>query len=307
MIQPDIFIVGAPKAGTTSLFDYLDAHPLVLGTTPKETHFFADDLPGIQLRKFRNDFAAAFSREKPSAQHGMDGSTNYLHSQVAISNIRRDYPEARLIAMLRNPVDTAYAFHHTLLRNHDEDVISFERAWRLQAARRTGNQIPRRCREPKQLQYREIVMFAGQIERLMATFPPEQYRIILFDDFVADTARVYAAVLSFLDLPSDGRTTFDLGNPNVEIRARWLDAWIMRPPSPLYSIFQTAERVGVPPSIIGRANNKLRRLNQAHNQVVRKRAPLAPAFRRELGAEFADDIQRLAALIGRNLDHWLTV
>ncbi|PJF25399.1 MAG: hypothetical protein CUN53_13000, partial [Phototrophicales bacterium] len=275
-MHPDFFIVGAPKAGTTSLFDYLADHPLVIGTTPKETHFFADDLPGLQMRKFRDNYLSAFSAQKPTAQHGLDGSTNYLRSETAIANIRRYNPDARLIAILRHPVDTVYAFHSTLYFNQAENIGDFERAWRLQEARRAGNDIPRLCREPKQLQYRDYGMFSAQIERLLTHFPREQVRIYLFEDFTRDPAAVYADVMAFLGLPHDGRTAFDARNVNQRIRLRWLDALIMhgQAPAPVKAAVNAAR--GLSPSLSRRINNKLRRLNRAHNYVPMQRPPLRP-------------------------------
>lgn len=304
-MRADFFIVGAPKAGTTSLFDYLADHPLVIGTTPKETHFFADDLPGLQLRKFRDNYLSAFSAQKPTAQHGLDGSTNYLRSETSIANIRRYNPDARLIAILRHPVDTVYAFHSTLYFNQVENIGDFERAWRLQEARRAGKHIPRLCREPKQLQYRAYGMFAEQIERMLTHFPHEQVKIFLFEDFTRDPAAVYADVLAFLGLPHDGRTAFDARNVNQQIRLRWLDALVMRgqAPTPVKAALGAGRQIA--PALSRRINNKLRRLNRDHNYIPTQRPPLRPEFRRELLAVYADDIRRLAALIERDLTPWL--
>lgn len=308
LIGGDIFIVGAPKAGTTSLFDYLAAHPAIAGTHPKETHYFADDLPGLRRRYAQTEpaYHACFV-PKPGAQLGLDGSTNYLRSEVAIDHIRRYNPDARLIAMLRHPVETVYAFHDTLVRNHAEQVTDFERAWRVQDARRAGKRIPPHCDEPKQLAYREYGMFAQQIERLLALFPRHQVKIILFEDFTADPAAVYADVLALVGLPHDGRAHFDTRNPNIRVRVPFLDLLILhgRAPAPVKAAIQTARRAGMPPALMRRIDNKLRRLNRRYNHVPTRRPPLPPAFYRELLAVYASDIRRLAPLIERDLSHWL--
>jgi hypothetical protein len=306
-MRADFFIVGAPKAGTTSLFDYLAAHPLVIGTTPKETHFFADDLPGLRRPYAETEAAyhARFKDDKPTARFGLDGSTNYLRSETAIANIRRYNPDARLIALLRHPIDTVYAFHSTLYLNHAENIGDFERAWRLQEARRAGRHVPRLCSEPKQLQYREYGMFAEQIERMLTHFPREQIKIYLFEDFSREPAVFCADVLAFLSLPHDGRTQFDMRNVNRRVRVRWLDALIMYGYAP--ALVKSALSMGrrVAPALSQRINNKLRRLNRKYNYVQASRPPLRPEFRRELLDVYADDIRRLAALIGRDLTHWL--
>lgn len=306
-MHADIFIVGAPKAGTTSLFDYLADHPLIAGTNPKKTHFFADDLPGLRRRYAQTEagYHARFNAAKSTAHHGLDGSTNYLRSETAIANIRRYNPDARLIAILRHPVDTVYAFHSTLYFNQTENVGDFERAWRLQEARRAGKHIPPYCDEPKQLQYCEYGMFAAQIERLLTHFPREQVKIYLFEDFTRDPAAVYADVLAFLGLPHDGRTAFEARNVNQRIRLRWLDALIMHGQAPALVKAAVVAARGLSPSLSRRINNKLRRLNRAYNYVPTKRLPLRPEFRRELLDIYADDIRRLAALIERDLTPWL--
>lgn len=84
--------------------------------------------------------------------------------------------------MFRNPVDMVYSFHSQLLYWSEETENDFEVAWRLQERRRMGLDVPRTCQEPFWLQYRDIGQFGTQTQRLLSVFPPEQVKLILFDD-----------------------------------------------------------------------------------------------------------------------------
>ncbi len=222
MARPNFFIAGAPKCGTTALFEYLRRHPDIFVPDParKESHYFADDLPGLQRYGPHGDYFRLFDRAQPHHQSIGEASVYYLYSSVALARIRKYDPEARIIAMFRNPLEAVYSYHSQLLHSLNEDVGDFRQAWRLQADRQQGSDIPRTCLEPSVLQYRDVFQFGSQCERLLSYFPAEQVKIVLFDEFVRTTRRVYGEILAFLGVPDDHRVSFPRVNENRQLRSR---------------------------------------------------------------------------------------
>ena len=303
MRKPDFFIVGAPKCGTTALSRYLREHPNVFLSVPKEPHHFNTDHP--RYRSFTTVEAYAALFEGATDEHTAVGeaSTWYLYSHAAAAAIHAFDPNARMIVMLRDPVDLVHSLHSQMLHSFDEDEPDFETAWRLQDARAGGERIPDLCREPSMLQYREVGRLGEQVERLLEVMPTEQLHFVLFDDFVADTAAAYQTVLRFLGLTSDDRPTFERVNPNTRRRTGALSRLIERPPDALLRAGRVARRVlGVD---LGRLWTIMRRSSRTISSRQVRRAPLDPELREQIAAGFRDDVRLLESLIDRDLSNWL--
>ncbi len=234
MKRPDFLIVGAGRCGTTALYEYLRAHPRVFMPRVKEPRFFAEDMPGLMNRVASLPEYLALFRDAGDEHLAVgEASPQYLYSSVAIRKIREFNPEARLIVMLRNPVDMACSAHAECLYWFVEDEPDLQRAWRLQPLRRKGLRVPKACTQVTVLLWEDMCRLGEQVERLLDEFPREQARFILFEDFVSDTALVYEDVLAFLNLPSDGREDFPRVRANRRHRARWLGRLLLNPPRAL--------------------------------------------------------------------------
>jgi hypothetical protein len=301
MTKPNFFIIGAPKCGTTSLYTYLAEHPNVFMPEWKEPHYFASDLRKASHAGTYEKYMALFTEADPIKHRAVgEASVHYIHSAVAVPAVYDFNPQARIIAMLRNPMDMLHSYHSQRLFNFYEDVTDFEQAWRLQDERAQGRHIPPKCDIPALLQYRHIGMLGEQVQRVLETFPREQIKLILYDDFRADTAGVYADTLAFLGLPPDNRTEFPAVNANKSYQSRWLH-WMFRT-KPWY--FRAAKRL----LRLGNAQRghgmsvAVREMNAKEVQ----RAPLSPAFRQELVGVFREDIGLLGTLLQRDLSAWLS-
>lgn len=299
MRVPDFFIVGAPKCGTTALHRYLREHPQIFMPEKKEPHYYSRDLnfPSHTAIRSRDDYLGLFAAAPKNVLTG-EASASYLYSEVAIPEILRANPAARFIAILRNPVDMAYAFHSQLLTNLNEDVGDFQTAWQLQANRSAGRDLPRLCTEPKFLQYKAVCSLSEQISRLLQRVPAEQIMICIFEDFKREPKTTYESILRFLDLPSDGRTDFPIANPNRVYRNPHLNRLVRRAPRFLGAVYLPLKRCANGLGLRPRA--MLERLNGRHVP----RAVLDPRFRSTLETEFSADIARLEELLGRGLELW---
>jgi len=296
--KPNFFIVGAPKCGTTALHHYLRPHPNVFVPRVKEPHFFAADLGDYRIVRRTEDYVKLFAPATPAHLRVGEGSVYYLRSSVAIPAIRAFNPDAKIIAMFRNPVDVVYALHSELLYWSEETVPDFEEAWRLQTRRQQGLDLPT-CRSPLLVQYGEVGRFGSQVQRLLATFPREQVKLILFDDLTRSPQQVYDEVIEFLELPHDGRTDFPRINENRRVRLLWLKHLIRRPPPLLRQTYTSIKR-----TVGARQLDSIKRQIVTSNSSREARPPLAPAFRAELVEAFRGEVALLSELTGRDLGHW---
>ncbi len=295
---PNFFIVGAPKCGTTALHRYLQPHPNIFMPRVKEPHFFAADLGTYRIAQTMEDYARLFAGRTAHHLRVGEGSVYYLRSSVAIPAIRDFNPDAKLIAMFRNPVDVVYALHSELLYWSEETVADFEVAWRLQDRRRQGLDLPT-CRSPLLIQYAEVGHFGTQTRRLLATFPRDQVKLILYDDFAASPQKVYDEVIEFLGVPHDGRRDFPRVNENRRVRLLWLKHLIRRPPPLLRQTYEGLKR-----TVGAKQLDSIKRKIVSGNSLRTPRPPLSPAFRAELVETFRAEVGLLSELLGRDLSHW---
>jgi hypothetical protein len=300
LANPNFFIVGAPKCGTTALYEYLRPHPNIFMSPVKEPHFFATDLGTYPQIKTQAEYTRLFAGSLPQHHRVGEASVYYLRSATAASNIRRFNPEAKLIAMFRNPVEMVHALHSQLLYWSEETISDFETAWRLQAQRAEGLDLPATCREPFLLQYAEVGRFGTQTERLLSIFPASQVKLIVYDDFAASPEKIYGEVMEFLDIPHDNRTEFPRINDNKRAGVTWLRNFIRKPPSPMRNVYRALKLTVGEQSMLA-----IKQKIVALNTVKERRPPLSPAFRHELVETFRDEVDLLGRILGKDLSHWV--
>jgi Sulfotransferase domain len=297
--RPNFFIVGAPKCGTTALYEYLRPHPNIFMPEIKEPHFFGTDLGTYPRIKTPEEYADLFAPSTPEHLRVGEASVYYLRSAVAIANIHRFNPDALIIAMFRNPVDMVYSLHSQLLYWSEETEPNFETAWRLQERRRRGLDLPPQSRGSFLLDYAEAGRFGTQTERLLSVFPREQVKLILYDDFTASPRGVYDEVVEFLGVPHDRRAAFPRVNENKRARVGALGQFLRKPPPPLRSAFRGLKRIAGEERL-----SAVKKRVVDLNTVKERRPPLSPEFRAELVATFRDEVALLSGLLGRDLSHW---
>ena len=296
------FIIGAPRCGTTSISKTLAAHPQVCFSKPKETHFFALSASTLGDRELRGEF---LRRHFPGRAVGDrfvgEGSVSTLYAPQALREIQRFDPQARFVVAVRNPIDMVNSYHARLLYSLDEDEQDFQRAWALQEERRQGRCLPRRCREPRLLQYGDVGRLGEHVERLFDTVGRDNCFVIVFDDLKQRNAELYRELLDFIGLDDDGRGGFVHKNENRGYKSRWLQQFVMNPPPWIVRLIMARQHKGLDRLQFLRA---LRRRIKKKNKIKVERPPLDAGLRAELHDYFKDDIARLSQLIGRDLGHW---
>ena len=185
---PQALVIGAPKAGTTTLCATLMRHPGIWMYPRKETHFFNDHYDTRGLEWYRGLFADA-----PPGALVMEGTPDYAMSHCVdktMARIAAHIPQARLIFMVRDPVDRIESHYVQRVSNH-RTLVPLQKALK---------------RWPE-------IIGSSDYPALMATvhryFPPEQVLVLFLDDYIADRTAVHQRVLAFLDLPDVGQDVLD--------------------------------------------------------------------------------------------------
>jgi len=292
--KPDFFIAGALKCGTTALAQYLGAHPSVFIPGIKEANFFCSDLRAKGDVSTLSEYQALYASVPPQQICG-DASARYLYSRVAIERLMQHNPRAKVITLLRYPVDAAHSLHAARWIHGRENMQDFEKAWQLQSTRLAGSHMPPRWPDAMTLQYGAMYCYAEQVHRVLELVPESQRLFIVYEEFFADPAISYRRVLEFLGLPDAGQIDFPIVNAALGSRSRGLDSLLRHPPAWLAALYRPVRPLlraaGVSPA------NALRSLNL----VPRPKPPLRAEFRAELDRFFAADIAELERLLGRPL------
>lgn len=295
MPRPDFLIVGAPRCGTTAMYEYLRRHPAIFMPEHKEPQFFGADLTHQHAPLSEADYLGLFKGAKPGQRVG-EASTWYLYSRTAASEIKAYAPDARIIIMLRNPVDVMHSLHGELSFYGGEEIADFAEALAAEPDRKRGERRKQGGRA-EALYYRDAVRFADQVERYLATFGRDAVKIILFHEFVANVAATYADTLRFLDVDASFVPDFEVVNESKRPRNRRLQALIVRPPGPFVRLIPMLRRFPLA--------HRLRAAILFANSQSIERQPLDPDLRRRLTVELAPEVERLATLIDRDLTAWL--
>jgi hypothetical protein len=305
---PDFFLLGHQKCGTTALHYMLAAHPQVLMPEVKEPRFFATDLRSPlpprtdEAKRLRTPegylelFAAAGTEQLVG-----EASPQYLRSLEAAANIRAAQPDARLIAILREPASFLRSFHQQMVSSEVETQRDLRKALALEPARREGREIPRGCHHPKSLLYSDHVHYVEQLERYERLFASERMLVLVYDDFRADNEATMRRVLAFLGLDETVPVSAVETKPVKAARSRTL-----------YRVANAARRARVDSaaaSPLGRAVNALtpaalrgERVRALWRRSLYTAPPAAdPALMLELRCRFAPEVRALGEHLGRDL------
>jgi hypothetical protein len=288
---PNLFIVGAPKCGTTAWFEYLRSHPDIFFPPSKEDCFFASDLPNFRFIHSESEYSELFA-ESGAAKIIGEASAMYLFSETAANSIRDYNAEAKILIFLREQEEYLPSLHNQFLSEFAEEIEDFETVWRI-SGRRPPETVPATCLEPRTLDYAAMGRFREQVERYLAAFPPEQVRVIRFRDWVVDPRSIYLEILDFLGLEDDGRTEFLPVNRGMTYRSRDLARFILYPPNLVRSIVQLAKKLT---GSLGRSLERAARKTGLQS---------TPGYRNEISPELRDEIRRYYAEENRLLEERL--
>lgn len=295
MRRPDFFIVGTFKAGTTAMYEYLRRHPQVFMPSLKEPMYFGADLTPRYERMTEAQYLELF-RDARADQVAGEASPWYLYSERAPHEIKAFNPAARIVIMLRNPVDVMHAQHSQLVFNARESLADFGAALDAEEDRRAGRLVPPTAIRPEALFYRHSVRLADQVKRWLEVFDRSQVHFIVFDDLVADPRAVWRALLGFLGVDTAVEIELAAYNPNRQVRSGRLQRVLFNPPGPVRAAMGRLRRI----ALLHRVRDRLVSANSRRAA----REAMDPGLRRQLTAELAPQVAELGRLVGRDLSAW---
>jgi sulfotransferase family protein len=291
---PDFYMVGAPKCGTSALYEFLAQHPAIFLPAKKELLFFGSDLSypsRLSEAEFLEHFVRRGAEERAGTAH-----TAYLQSRRAAEEIQSRSTHADIIIMLRDPVEMLPSWHSELLYETIEDIQDFEAALDAEPERRRGLRIPSHARQSyvESLYYTDVASYADQVERYLDAFGRSHVHVILHEDLRADPRTTYRATLEFLGVDPDFAPEFAVVNPNKVVRSRTLQYAFFATSAPWHRVIRRA--------VPGAVRQSLLRMNVR----VVPRPELTESNRVKLRSRFAEDVRRLENLLDRDLSKWLT-
>lgn len=197
MGQPNFFIVGAARSGTTALWIYLNQHPAIFlpeGWDNKEPAYFCNHYGMNDWPEYLKLFSKATDRQVIG-----EASTAYLAAPESASLIHDKYPDAKIIVMLRNPVERAYSLYRWMVSHGYEWVYPFENALDVEISRKDDKQFF--LSNPENFynyMYFHSGLYSEQLKRYYNVFPERQVKVCLLDDMKEKPVETVQDIFAFL-------------------------------------------------------------------------------------------------------------
>jgi len=291
MTLPNFLIIGAMKSGTTALYYYLAQHPQVYMSPVKEPNFFCSEGQAsredtvARLETYQGLFKDV-SDEKVIGE----ASHCYLYEPEAAVRIQQYLPDAKFVAVLRDPVDRAYSHFLHMVRNGTEPLTDFGQALR--------EEVASACQNRGFQDYVGRGLYHDQLERYFDVFGRERVKVYLYEDLSNGPVGVLQDTFRFLQVDDSFVPDVSLrrnvsGSPRYEA----LDKFLRRP-SPI----KDALKMHLPAGLrwrLSRAFDDLKTRNLAQPPAVE------PGIRRRLKGIYREDILKVQELIHRDLSGWL--
>ena len=301
MARPNLFIIGAPKSGTTSLYEYLSGHPDIYMSPYKEPMFFCPDVHGFhgqaRLAYGTDDAAylALFDDARVEKWLG-EATTRYLVSHEAARLVHEFNPNAVAIAMLRNPVDLVHALHNERISQGNEPITDFAKAMAADEPRARGVSLPGEMNALGSV-YRESATFTAPLKRWFDELGRERVHVIVFDDFAHDVVGQLRGTLDFLGVDADYQPG-SLAARNTSHRQRRAVRRMLDSRVGTFLSDDVARRL-LGSNARARLAYRFRKSRLNRRKITRE--PMPAALRRQLEQQFRPDVVTLSELLDRDL------
>ena len=300
MIMPNFILFGAAKAGTTSVYKYLEQHPDVFMSSFKEPGFFTFEGekpklngPGAQKwvdRWVVTDLAAyqrLFDEYKGQTAIGEASPYYIYYYEKTPQRIYHYLPDVRLIAVLRNPVERAFSNYVWAVRDRAESLTNFNDALAAEAARIQDNWGPK-------WRYKDQGFYYQQLKPYYEIFQPEQIKICLYEDFVANPVVIMQDIFAFLRI--DPNFIPDMSKKHNTSKIPRNKIWHQ------FLVKSNPIKSAIKPFLPLEFRQNLKKKAQEKNLF---KPTLDSEISDRLTAEYRPDILQLQDLIGRDLSLWL--
>ena len=294
---PDFYVIGAARSGTTALHVYLQQHPELFMSPRKETNFFAFegealDYEGPGCDYVNNSIASLDAYQDLFLEARADqvigeASPLYLYKEESAERIARRRPDAKIIAILRDPVEQAFSHFLYARRQTIEPLADFFDALCAEEDRLRAHWMP-------MFQYSSFPLYHQQLEHYYARFPAEQIKIFLYEEFSDELHRVLREIFEFVGVDPDFEADTEY-RPNAGgvPKSSFLQDFVMKP-----HWFSRIVGPLIPEEL-------KRRVRDAVSDRNMERPQLSDLARGRLAERLHPDVRALESLIGRDLSKWL--
>ena len=300
MKKPNFFIIGGPKCGTTSIYQYLRKHPSIFMPEIKGPHYYATDLGDYRPIKSYREYCKLFDRANNHHKAIGEASVLYLFSSDAAKSLSKSYPNAKIIILIRNPIEVARSWHNEVIWSCKETVKDFNEAIRKSHHENYKKQFTNEP-APQIFNYNQIAMFGEQIEEYYRYFSKSQILIINFDDFYSNARKVHEQILRFLGLEKDKIVTYKVYNSYKTYRSLLIQKFITHPPQVLVRFSNQFKR------IFGINRLNIFKIILKINKKNIKKPNIDEHVKTILKDNYKSDIKKLSKIIGKDLDYWLEI
>lgn len=297
--RPNLFIVGAQKSGTSALAAWLREHSQVLMSYPKEPGYLAfgergypylngygKQSPASQwVIKSEQEYLALFAKASDKNKILGEASTWYLAVPGTAKRIQQMSPNAKIVMILRNPVDRAYSAWSHARRDGHEPIERFSDAFAAEDKRGEVEYL---------LRYKMMGNYSEQLAAYQAVFPAEQLLVLFYDDLRDKPGQIWEQLCLFLDIAVEERpSSSQRYNRSGIPRSRLLQSLIKS-----YH-FRTFWKNLLPGKTAYWLKQKLDSIN------LQSLPPMDKDTRKELQKHYRPDIQKLMAITERDLSSWI--
>jgi hypothetical protein len=291
MTMPNFLIIGAMKSGTTALYYYLEQHPEIYMSPVKEPNFFSSQEQENAADAVTNIGTYQHLFRGGSGKKALgEASHSYLYEPRAAAEIKRYVPEAKLIAILRNPIDRAYSHFLHMVRTGMEPLDDFAQALREEEVR-----------IHKERTFQDYIgrgLYYNQLKRYFGTFPQEQVRVYLYEDLSGAPISTVQDAFRFLKVDDSFVPDVSLRrNVSGQPKYKTLDGLLRR-----QSRIKHAAKIYLPARMRWRLSKTFDDLKTRN---LAEPPPVQSKVRRHLIGVYREDILKVQELIHRDLSGWL--
>lgn len=211
-VLPDFLVIGAMRAGTSSLYKWLSYHPNVAPSLRKETEYFTRYYR-LGTGWYKSHFPLRIRQHGSRPRQAFEATPYYLYHPLAPTRAAALLPHARVIVLLRDPIDRAWS-HHRHMTKLGFESLPFHAAVECEPERLAG-EADRLRSDPRydspahrRFSYLTRGCYAEQLERWFACYPRDRFLILHSQDLYTDPGESYRRVLEFLELPTEPTVAF---------------------------------------------------------------------------------------------------
>ena len=292
--MPNLFVVGAAKAGTTALYDYLAQHPQVFLSRVKEPMFFSRDEYYARGLDWYEHFYFRGAENYPVRA---EATPHYLYwSEKVAPRIKEAYGErpVKFIVSFRDPVSRAYSWYWNMVREGREE-LDFDEALRVEERRLEQNRNELYQLGSMVYGYSAGSRYASLLQPYLELFSAEDFFFVFQDDLKSRVSETCEEIFEFLGIESSTLINTSNSNPAAMPRSRLLHKTLRQ-----RSLLKEFVKPFMPGRVRHRLKSKVMQVNLKEIPYV----PLDPQLAHELRLSYRTEIEKLEKITGRELSSW---